>query len=409
MKFIAIRGKRAARAVAQASADTRASTIRTLAELVLRNRSEILKANVRDVKAGSLSPAKVDRLTLDEKRVEQIASGLRAVASLPDPVGKVVYERRMDSGILVRRVRVPIGLILMIYEARPNVTCEAAAICIKSGNACILRGGSEAKNTNAEFGKMIRASLVQHGLPAEAVQVIPTSSHADIMGLLKMEGLIDLVIPRGGESLIRAVARASRVPVIKHYRGNCHVYVHSDADLKMAEDIVFNAKVQRPATCNAAEKLLVHKDVAAEFLPSICSRLRVAGVEIRGDAASRRIVREIKPAKNSDWFEEYLDLVIAVKTVDGIDEAIEHISRFGSAHTDSIVTCSESAANKFLNEVDSASVMWNASTRLADGGEYGLGAEIGISTDKLHARGPMGVEELTCLKWVVVGNGQIRK
>jgi glutamate-5-semialdehyde dehydrogenase len=305
-------------------------------------------------------------------------------------------------------VRVPIGVILMIFEARPNVTAEAAALCLKASNAVLLRGGKEAARTNRLIATCLQGALSQEGLPADAVQTVE-GGHEAVDELLKLDRLIDLVIPRGGEGLIRAVAEKSRIPVIKHYKGNCHVYVDEAAEPIMARTIVVNAKAQRPATCNAAEKLLLHEKVAEKMLPQIAERLQKAGVKLRGDEASRKIVKEIQPASEQDWSEEYLDLVMAVKVVKGLDEAIRHINAYGSAHTDAIVTQNEAAAKRFLNEVDSASVMWNCSTRLADGGQYGLGAEIGISTDRLHARGPMGAEELTCLKWVVTGSGQLRQ
>jgi glutamate-5-semialdehyde dehydrogenase len=304
-------------------------------------------------------------------------------------------------------VRAPIGVILMIFEARPNVTAEAAALCVRSGNAVLLRGGSEAARTNRMIGACLQGALAQEGVPTAAVQTVE-GGHEGVDELLKLDRFIDLVIPRGGEGLIRSVAEKSRIPVIKHYKGNCHVYVDADANQAMAVNLVYNAKVQRPATCNAAEKLLIHEKVAPALLPLIARKLQEARVELRGDAAACRLVPGMKPASEQDWTQEYLDLVMAVKVVPDLEAAIRHINTYGSAHTDAIVTQNEAAARKFLAEVDSSSVMWNCSTRLADGGQYGLGAEIGISTDKLHARGPMGAEELTCLKWVVTGEGQIR-
>jgi glutamate-5-semialdehyde dehydrogenase len=305
-------------------------------------------------------------------------------------------------------VRVPIGVILMIYESRPNVTAEAAAICLRSSNAVILKGGHEASRTNRMIAACLQGAITQEGVPGDSIQVVE-GGHEAVDELLTLDRYIDLVIPRGGEGLIKTVAEKSRIPVIKHYKGNCHVYIDEAAEPIMARTIVVNAKTQRPATCNAAEKLLIHERVAEKLLPQIAERLIKAGVKLRGDEASRRLVKDIKAASEEDWGEEYLDLIMSVRVVKDVDEAIRHINQYGSAHTDAIVTANEQTAKRFLNEVDSSSVMWNCSTRLADGGQYGLGAEIGISTDRLHARGPMGAEELTCLKWVVTGEGQLRQ
>ncbi len=401
-----------ARAAAEAlrafESAARSEAIRAMARGLRAERARLLEANRLDLAAArDLGDAKRDRLSLDDRRIEEMARGLEAVAGQADPVGRVHDERVAPSGMKVRRVRVPLGVILMIYEARPNVTAEAAAICLKSGNAVLLRGGSEARESNAAIAAVLAAALVDCGLPPAAIQAVPPGDHEGINALLAMADCIDLVIPRGGEALIRAVAQHSRIPVLKHYKGNCHVYVDAAADLDLAEAIVHNAKTQRPGTCNAAEKLLVHAAIAATFLPRIARRM--ADVQWRGDEAARRHVPTMAPAAESDWAEEYLDLVMAVKVVRDLDEAIRHVNRWGSSHTDAIVTRDEAAARRFLRDVDSASVMWNVSTRMADGGEYGLGAEIGISTDKLHARGPMGVEELTTLKWVVEGTGQVRR
>jgi glutamate-5-semialdehyde dehydrogenase len=371
----------------------------------------IAAANVRDLeaaRAAGLPASKLDRLLLDAPRIEAVARGLDHIAMLPDPVGRVLDQRTGPSGISVSRVRVPLGVILMIFEARPNVTAEAAALCLRAGNAVLLRGGSEARHTNAAVGDALTTALERSALPAAAVQVITSPDHAVVGELLQRDGEIDLVIPRGGERLIRAVVEQSRIPVLKHYRGNCHVYVDAAADLDMAEEIAFNAKVQRPGVCNAMEHLLVHADVAGTLLPRLGARLAEAGVALRADGRARSLLPDAAHATDADWDEEYLDLILGVKVVDSADEAIRHINAHGSRHSDAIVTADEEVATRFLTEVDSASVLWNASTRLADGGEYGLGAEIGISTDKLHARGPMGAEELTCAKWVVVGTGQVR-
>ncbi len=404
------RAKEAAVLLRRASGAQRSSAIHAMGARLRARMADVLEANTADVEQArqdGLPEARLDRLRLDEKRVEEMVRGLEAVASIPDPVGKVQDERRGPSGIRVQRVRVPIGVLLMIFEARPNVTAEAAALCVRSGNAVLLRGGHEAARSNRMIGACLQGAVAQEGIPADAVQVVE-GGHDAVDELLKLDRTIDLVIPRGGEALIRSVAEKSRIPVIKHYKGNCHVYVDRDAEPIMARTIVLNAKTQRPATCNAAEKLLIHQEAAPSMLPQIAERLLKAGVQLRGDEAARRLVPQMKPATDQDWTEEYLDLVMSVKVVRDLDEAIRHVNTHGSAHTDAIVTRNEAAARRFLSEVDSSSVMWNCSTRLADGGQYGLGAEIGISTDRLHARGPMGAEELTCLKWVVTGEGQLR-
>jgi glutamate-5-semialdehyde dehydrogenase len=409
MRELAERARAAAVALRTASAEQKTRAILAMARGIREQGGRILEANARDVAAATaagLGSAKVDRLTLNEKRLGEMAQGLEGVAGLPDPVGRVFDDRVVASGMRVQRVRVPLGVVLFIYESRPNVTSDAASICLKASNAVILRGGSEAKESNAAIVAVLSEALAGEGLPADAIQTVPSYDHASVNELLGMAGLIDLVIPRGGEGLIRAVAEHSKIPVLKHCLGNCHVYVDAAADLAMAEEIVYNSKVQRPAVCNAAEKLLVHEKIAPDFLPRIAERM--SNVELRGDEASRRIIPTIRPATEQDWYEEYLDFIMGVKLVSGVDEAIRHINTYSSAHTDTIVTSDEAAARRFLQEVDSASVLWNASTRMADGGCYGLGAEIGISTDKLHARGPMGVEELTSYKWVVIGTGQLR-
>ncbi|MBI3269046.1 MAG: glutamate-5-semialdehyde dehydrogenase [Planctomycetes bacterium] len=411
MEEIARAAREAAERLTEAPAETREAALRGLADRLRAAAPEILAANAEDVaaaRAAGVGAAKLDRLALDTARLEAAARGVEAVAALPDPVGRVADERLGPSGMRVTRVRAPIGVILMIYEARPNVTADAAALGLKAGNAVLLRGGSEAARSNAAIAVALASALRDAGLPERAVQVVARPEHEAVDVLLRQERFIDLVIPRGGEGLIRSVAEKSRIPVLKHYKGNCHVYVDVDADLAMAERILLNAKAQRPATCNAAEKLLVHEGIAAAFLPAAAARLAAAGVRLRGDERARALVAGMDPATEADWDEEYLDLLLAVKVVRDVEEAIRHINARGSRHTDAIVTAREATARRFLCAVDSASVLWNASTRMADGGEYGLGAEIGISTDKLHARGPMGVEELTCLKWVVFGTGQLR-
>lgn len=393
MRALALRAREAARLLRTAPTAEKDATIRAMAQALLAQRESIERANREDL-ATDLPPALADRLRVD---VAAIARSLEAIAALPDPVGRE-EPRRAPGGFGLARRRVPLGVILMIFEARPNVTPEAGALCLKAGNAALLRGGSEARRTNEAM-----FAALSPVLPAGAMQLVP-GGHDAVGELLAMDDLVDLVIPRGGESLIRAVAARSRIPVLKHYRGNCHVYVDAGADLDMAERIVENAKCQRPATCNAAEKVLVHEQVAAAFVP----RLARLGVELRGDARARALLPML-PATEGDWDAEYLDLVLGVKIVADLGEAIAHIERHGSHHTDAIVTGDAAAARRFLDEVDSATVLWNASTRLADGGEFGLGAEVGISTDRLHARGPMGLDELTTYKWVVEGQGHLRR
>jgi glutamate-5-semialdehyde dehydrogenase len=392
MRQLAERARAAARRLATMDPAAKTIALRAMADGIQQAAPAIIAANAKDLAAGKqagLSAAVLDRLALNEKRLDGMAQAVRAIAELPDPVGRVLREWRQPNGLRLQKVSVPIGVILMIYEARPNVTSDAAALCIRSGNAVILRGGSEALHSNVAIADAMRAAL-----PADAVTVVPTSDRAAVDELLKLDDLIQLCIPRGGESLIRAVAEKSRIPVIKHYKGVCHVYVDRDADLDMAERIIVNAKCQRPATCNALETLLVDAPIAETFLPRIEKALADRHVQIR---------------REKDWGVEFLDLVIATRVVSGVDEAIAHISEYGSAHSDAIVTGNEATARRFLRAVDSSSVFWNASTRLADGGVYGFGAEIGISTDKLHARGPMGLEDLTSYKYVVTGNGQIRE
>lgn len=393
MRQLAERSRAAARELARLDTATKNRLLLAMADRIEKAAAEIKAANAKDLevarKAG-LSSALLDRLSLNDKRIADIAKGVREIAALPDPVGGVIREWTRPNGMLIKKVRVPIGVILIIYEARPNVTVDAAALCFKTSNAVILRGGSEAIHSNLALAQAMNVP----GLPPSAITVVPTTDRAAVDELLKFDDLIQLCIPRGGEGLIRAVAEKSRIPVIKHYKGVCHVYVDRDADLDMAEKIVINAKCQRPGVCNAIETLLVDAPLAETFLPRIEKALTERGVEIRRDA---------------DWTTEYLDLIIGLRVVNGVEEAIEHITRYGSAHSDAIVTNNPATAERFLREVDSSSVFWNASTRLADGGQYGFGAEIGISTDKLHARGPMGLEELTSYKYVVIGSGQIRE
>jgi glutamate-5-semialdehyde dehydrogenase len=409
---LARRARSAARVLARASASQRTAALTAMAAAVRAHESDILAANAEDVAAATargLSPAMVDRLRLDPKRVAGIAAAIDEVAGQPDLLGRLERAERRPSGLEVARMRIPLGVVAIVYESRPNVTTDAAALCIKSGNAAILRGGSEALRSNAALGRAVAAGLAAAGLPGDAVQVVPTPDREAVRAMLQLDELIDLVIPRGGEGLIRFVAEHSRIPVIKHYKGVCHVYVHAAADLDMAERICVNAKAQRPGVCNAAETILVDREVAAAFVPRLCAALAEAGVEVRGDADVQRLGgAPVKPATDDDWAAEYLDLIVAVRVVDDLDAAMDHIARWGSDHTEAIVTAEPAAAERFLREVGSSTVVVNASTRFADGGELGLGAEIGISTTRLHAYGPMGAEGLTTTKFIVRGTGQIR-
>jgi glutamate-5-semialdehyde dehydrogenase len=374
-------------------------------------REEILAANSRDVQAApgqGLNAAAVDRLMLNARRIDDMAQVLRDVAALPDPIGESVASSRRPNGLEVKQVRVPLGVIFMIYESRPNVTVDAAALCVKSGNSVILRGGKEAIHSNRALHRILADELIKCGLPEQAVQLIATIDRAAVGELLRLPEYIDLAIPRGGESLIRRVAAEARMPVLKHYQGNCHVYIDARCDLDMAIKIIVNSKVQRPGVCNAAETLLVHHAIAPVFLPKAAEVLTREGVELRGDAIARKIVPGMKVAEPADWDTEYLDKILAVAVVESIDEAIDHITCHGSGHTEAIVTSDLAASQRFVNEVDSSAVMVNASTRFNDGGQLGLGAEIGISTDKIHARGPCGLRELTSTKWIVVGEGHVR-
>jgi glutamate-5-semialdehyde dehydrogenase len=408
---IAREARAAAAAVAHAGAARRTAALSAIAEAISARRGEILSANAADVAAAAaagLQPAMVDRLRLDDQRLDGVAAAVRQIAALPDPVGQVVKEWTRPNGLRVGRRRIPLGVIAIIYESRPNVTTDAAALCLRAGNAVILRGGSEAFRSNQALARAVADGLAAAGLPAAAVQLIQTTDRAAMTELLTKDELIDLVIPRGGEALIRFVAERSRIPVIKHYRGNCHVFVERTADPQMGLEICYNSKVQRPGVCNAAETILVDEAIAETFLPALAERLGRAGVELRGDPRARAVVPSMRPATDEDFAAEFLDLICAVGVVDGVAGAISHIQRYSSSHTEAIVTRDEQAAARFVDEVDSSTVVVNASTRFADGGELGLGAEIGISTTRLHAYGPMGAEELTSTKFVVFGDGQIR-
>jgi glutamate-5-semialdehyde dehydrogenase len=404
--------REAGRKLAVTSGRQRNDALLAMAAGLRAQADKLVAENGRDLAKApeyGLSPAMIDRLRLDKTGVEKIAKSVEEVAAQANPVGQVMEGSVRPDGLRIEKRRVPIGVVAIIYEARPNVTSDAAALCLKSGNACILRGGKESFYSNLAIGQVIAEAIAKVGLPGEAVQIVNTTDRGLVPILLKQEENIDLVIPRGGESLIRAVVAESRIPVIKHYTGNCHVYVDANCPLELAESVAINAKTQRPGVCNAAESLLFHKDVAADLLPTVCRKLQAVGVEIRGCERTRQLLPDAKPATEDDWAKEYLDLVISVRVVDSLEKAVEHINRYGSHHTDAILTHDVRAADSFAAGVDSGNVMVNCSTRLSDGGVYGLGAEIGISTDKLHARGPMGAADLTTYKWVVTGYGHVRK
>ncbi|MGA2248127.1 MAG: glutamate-5-semialdehyde dehydrogenase [Verrucomicrobiota bacterium] len=422
MTQLAKQAKAASRALAKLTTAEKNACLFAMATALEKNADDLKQANALDLEFGvkhGLSGAMLDRLKLDDKRIAGMARGLREVAVLPDPVGRILDERTRPNGLKLRKISTPIGVVVIIYESRPNVTADAASLCFKSGNATILRGGKEALNSNQIIAKtMIDAGKTAlDAFPGRAIQVVPTPDREAIPVLLSLTQYIDVCMPRGGEGLIRAVTECSKVPVIKHYKGVCHVFVDADADLKMAGDIVMNAKVQRPGVCNAMETLLVDQSVKDLFLPVIGARLFEKHVEIRGDEAALACLKaqasnfksaKLKAVAEQDYFTEYNDYILNVRVVDGVQAAVDHINYYGSAHSDSIVTASEAHAKQFLAEVDSAAVYWNASTRFTDGGEFGMGAEIGISTDKIGARGPMGLDELTSYKWLGLGTGQIR-
>ena len=418
MTELARRARLASRRLTSLSAEEKNNCLLAMADGIEANSQFIQQENAKDMSAAEatgLSKALLDRLLLDEARIRGMVTGLREVSELPDPVGRIIEERTRPNGLKLTKIAAPIGVIVIIYESRPNVTADAASLCFKSGNATILRGGKEAINSNQAIAKIMvqAATKAMPEFPNHAIQVVSTTDRAAIPELLSLTRDVDLCIPRGGESLIRAVAECSQVPVIKHYKGVCHVYIDGAADVAMAEEIIFNSKVQRPGVCNAAETLLVAQPIAAEALPRLANRLAEANVELRGDKTTQALLDgsriDVVSASETDWGEEYLDLVLSVKTVDGVGEAIEHINAYGSGHTETIVTGDESAARRFQVEVDSSTIFWNASTRFTDGGQFGMGAEIGISTDKIGARGPMGLEELTSYKWLGVADGLIRE
>lgn len=412
MTEIAERAKGASLKLAKSPSGPKNDALLRMSKGIIERAGHIIAENKKDVDEAlskGLSGAMIDRLTLTEERIAKISDGLREVSALDDPVGEIVRMWKRPNGLLVGKMRIPLGVIGIIYESRPNVTADAAGLCIKSGNAVILRGGSESIRTNLAIGEVLRGSLKESGLPEDAVQIVPVAEREAVLEMLKLEEYIDLIIPRGGEGLIRFVSENSRIPVLKHYKGVCHIFIDESADPGMAERICVNAKVERPGVCNAMETMLVHENIAGKFLPRIAKRFAEEGVELRGCERTREIVPGMKKAEEADWYEEYLDLILSVKVVKDIDEAINHIEKYGSMHTESIITENYTNSQKFLNGVNSSTVMVNASTRFSDGYELGLGAEIGISTSKLHAFGPMGALELTTTKFIVFGEGQIRK
>jgi glutamate-5-semialdehyde dehydrogenase len=415
VRSLAQTARAASRVLATAPTPQKEEALRAMARHLRESLPTLLSANEADMAAARTSEkggAFLDRLLLDAARVEAMARAVESVAGLKDPVGEVTEEWDQPNGLHVRKVRLPLGVVLMIYEARPNVTSDAAALCLKSGNAALLRGGSEAARSNAAIASALTAGITEAGLPAACIQLVPPGERETLLELLKLEGLIDLCIPRGGEGLIRFVAENARIPVVKHYKGVCHVYVHAAADLDMATRIAVNAKASRPGVCNAAECLLVDRAVAERFLPQVGRELVAKGVELRGDPATVQVLSRagvpVTPASEDDWGREFLDLILAVRVVDGPDAALGHIARYGSEHTEAIVTADAAVAGRFTRETQASAVVWNASTRFNDGSELGLGAEIGISTSRLHAFGPMGLRELTSQKYVILGQGQVR-
>jgi glutamate-5-semialdehyde dehydrogenase len=411
MEEMGRQARRASAILARTSTDVKNRALVAMADALVSNRVLLIRENARDVdnaRVLGLSEAMIDRLTLTEKTIRGIARGLNAVAALPDPVGNVTSMWQRPNGLTVGRMRIPLGVIGIIYESRPNVTADAAALCLKSGNAVILRGGSDAIFSNLAIARILQEVLRDHSLPETAIQIVPLTDREAVYELLQLEETIDVIIPRGGEDLIRAVVRDSKIPVIKHYKGVCHIFVDEGADPAMAVRICMNAKTQRPGVCNAMETLLVHEAIAPSFLPMVADPLRKAGVTLKGCERTRKILPDVEAATEEDWYREYLDLILSVGVVRDLDEAIAHIEKYGSLHTEAIVTESYERAQRFLREVNSSTVLVNASTRFSDGFELGLGAEIGISTTKLHAFGPMGLEELTTTKFIIYGNGQVR-
>ena len=410
MKEVLQKVKEASRVVSTLKGEVKRKVLKEMAKALIDNSKTIINENKKDLeyaKEANLSSALIDRLLLDEKRVSSMAKALEDIAALKDPVGRVIDGWVLDNGLRIEKVKIPIGVIGIIYESRPNVTSDAAGLCFMSGNACILKGGKEAMHSNKAIIKVLQDVLEQNSLPKEIISLLPDYSREGVYKLIQEDKYVDLIIPRGGEKLIKFVSENSKVPVVKHDKGLCHIYVHTKADIKEGVDIVVNAKTQRPGVCNAVETLLVDEKIAKEFLPVVAKALEEKGVELRGCEKTREIV-DMKEATQEDWHTEYLDLILSIKVVSDLDEAIKHIEIYGSGHSDSIITNDYNAAEEFLNRVDSACVYVNASTRFTDGGEFGFGAEVGISTNKLHARGPMGIDDLTTYKYKIYGNGQIR-
>lgn len=405
------RAKAAAKQLRSASDTDKRDALLRIADALVEHEVDILTANAEDIhsaRTNGMADSMIDRLALSKDRIRGMADGVRAVAEWPDPVGAVIEEKTLPNGLLVRKTSVPLGVIGIIFESRPNVTSDCAALCIRAGNACILRGGKEAFRSNRTITKIMRDALAESAIPEDAVQLVLDTNRSSATELMNLTRYLDVLIPRGGAGLIRSVVDNAKVPVIETGAGNCHIYVDRDADINMAAEIIFNAKTQRPSVCNAAEKVLLHKDIAEEALPVIAAKLREKDVELRGDEAARTILPNMNAATAEDWSTEYIALIMGIKVVNSIDEAIDHIETYGTHHSDCIITRDPEAARKFQTEVDSAAVYWNASTRFTDGGEMGLGAEIGISTQKLHARGPMGVNQLVSYKYVICGDGQVR-
>ncbi|MDQ1279876.1 MAG: glutamate-5-semialdehyde dehydrogenase [Thermoproteota archaeon] len=406
------RAKAASVELAKLPTNVKNNVLLAMAQALEQDIDEILTANKKDIESAKVNGVKdalLDRLVLNKSRIEKMAQCIREVSELPDPIGQIIKTWVRPNGLIISQLRVPLGVVGMIYESRPDVTSDSSAICIKSGNAVILRGGSDAINTNIAVGKVLDKASTAAGAPQGSIQVVETINRSAVQELMRMRDYVDVLIPRGGADLIKSVVEIARVPVIETGIGNCHIYVEEDADIEAAMKIVINAKCQRPGTCNAAEKLLVHQNIAESFLPKMIKKLKEAGVEVRGCDKTRRIFPSVKAATDKDWFEEYLDLIIGIKVVNDLVEAISHINKFGSKHSDAILTADFNKALRFMKEVDSAAVYWNASTRFTDGNQYGFGAEIGISTQKIHARGPMSVEHLTTTKYLVLGRGHIRE
>ncbi len=411
IKEIAQKAKDASRKLASLDTGVKNQALKEMANALEKEVQEIKNENQKDLefaKNKRLSKALIDRLTLNDKRIKGMADDLREIAKLNDPIGEIIEETVRPNGLKIKKIRVPLGVVGIIYESRPNVTADATGLCLKSGNSVILRGGSEAINSNICIAKILEEAAKTKGVPDGAIQLIESTDREKVVEMIKLSSSIDVIIPRGSEEMIENIRKNATVPVITHGKGLCHTYVDKDADLKMAEEICFNAKVQRPGVCNAMETLLVHREIAKNFLPSMIKRFEDANVEIRGDERTKKILSEIKLANEEDWNIEYLDLILSVKIVDSIQEAVGHINKYGSGHSETIITKSEEAKEKFLKEVDAAAVFHNASTRFTDGSQFGMGAEIGISTQKFHARGPMGLRELTSYKFLIYGNGQIR-